>query len=336
MNTILVTGVAGFVGSHLAHRLLQRGDRVIGLDNLNSYYDVGLKHARLARLTGHEGFSFIQLDLADRTGIARVFSKQTFDAVVNLAAQAGVRYSIDNPHTNLDSNLAGFLNVLEGCRSAKPKHLVFASSSSVYGANTRQPYSTHDSVDHPVSLYAATKRANELMAHTYAHLLDLPCTGLRFFTAYGPWGRPDMAYFSFTKAILEGTPIKLYNGGRHKRDFTYIDDVVECVMRVLDRPAQPNANWSAGAPDPASSSAPFRLYNVGNSSPVALLEMVEMLERLIGRAAVTQLVPMQPGDVLETCADSSDLARDIGYEPHTPIADGLAHFVRWYRQYYGV
>ncbi len=335
MNTILVTGAAGFVGSHLAHRLLESGNRVTGLDNLNGYYDVGLKHARLARLTGRDGFTFIQLDLADREGMARLFAEQPWDAVVNLAAQAGVRYSIDNPHVNLDANLAGFLNVLEGCRAAKPRHLVFASSSSVYGANARQPYSTHDTVDHPVSLYAATKRANELMAHTYAHLFGLPCTGLRFFTAYGPWGRPDMAYFSFTKAILDGTPIKLYNGGHHKRDFTFIDDVVECVMRVIERPAQPDPNWSASTPDPASSNAPFRLYNVGNSSPVALLEMIETLERLIGRAAVKQLLPMQPGDVLETCADSSDLARDIGYEPCTPIADGLARFVTWYRQYYG-
>ncbi len=335
MNTILVTGAAGFVGSHLAHRLLERGDRVIGLDNLNGYYDVGLKNARLARLTGHDRFAYIQMDLSDREGMSRMFTEQPLDTVVNLAAQAGVRYSIDNPHVNLDANLAGFLNVLEGCRAAKPKHLVFASSSSVYGANARQPYSTHDTVDHPVSLYAATKRANELMAHTYAHLFGLPCTGLRFFTAYGPWGRPDMAYFTFTKAILEGAPIKLYNGGRHKRDFTYIDDVVECMMRVIDRPAQPDPNWSARNPDPASSNAPFRLYNVGNSRPVALLEMVETLERLIGRAAVTQLLPMQPGDVLETCADGSDLARDIGYEPHTPIAEGLARFVSWYRQYYG-
>ena len=335
MNTILVTGAAGFVGSHLAHRLLERGDRVIGLDNLNSYYDVGLKHARLARLTGHARFAFTQVNLADRDDMARLFTEQPLHAVVNLAAQAGVRYSIDNPHVNLDANLAGFLNVLEGCRAARPKHLVFASSSSVYGANARQPYSTHDTVDHPVSLYAATKRANELMAHTYAHLFSLPCSGLRFFTAYGPWGRPDMAYYSFTKAILEGTPIKLYNGGRHKRDFTFIDDVVECVTRVIDRPAQPNPNWSASTPDPASSNAPFRLYNVGNSSPVALLELVETLERLIGRAAITQLLPMQPGDVLETCADTSELARDIGYEPRTPLADGLARFVTWYRQYYG-
>jgi UDP-glucuronate 4-epimerase len=336
MASILITGAAGFIGYHLAQRLLDRGDRVVGVDCLTDYYEVALKLARLNRLEARTSFTFVKLDLADRAGTERLFSSQPFDVVVNLAAQAGVRYSLSNPHAYMSANVAGFLNVLEGCRTVRPRHLVFASSSSVYGANARQPFSTHDPVDHPVSLYAATKRTNELMAHSYAHLYGLPSTGLRFFTVYGPWGRPDMAYFSFTKAILAGEPIEVYNGGRHKRDFTYIDDVVEAVARVVDRPAQPDPCWSAERPNPASSDAPFRLYNVGNHRPIALLDMIGALERTLGRPAVKKLLPMQAGDVHETFADVSDLARDFGFEPATPIERGLAEFVRWYREYYRV
>jgi UDP-glucuronate 4-epimerase len=340
MANILVTGCAGFIGFHLSRHLLRTralgGDRIVGLDNLNDYYDVRLKQARLAQLTTDSNFRFLKLDLADREGVARLFQETPFDRVVNLAAQVGVRYSLTNPQAYLDSNLAGFANLLEACRRSGVKHLVFASSSSVYGANTRMPFSVHDPTDHPVSLYAATKKANELMAHVYAHLYGLAATGLRFFTVYGPWGRPDMAYFLFTKAILEGQPIEVYNHGKLRRDFTYVDDVVEGVARALDRVPQPDPNWSSERPDPATSSAPYRIYNIGNNSPVELMAFVRVLEDKLGKKARLELRPMQPGDVLATYADVDDLVRDVGFKPQTSIEEGLGRFVDWYREYYRV
>ena len=333
---VLITGVAGFIGFHLAKRLLARGDQVVGLDNLNDYYDVTLKEARLAQVKGQPGFRFYKLDLADREGIARLFKEHEPEVVVNLAAQPGVRYSQHNPHAYIDSNLLGFANILEGCRHFGIKHLVFASSSSVYGANTKMPFSVHDNVDHPVSLYGASKKANELMAHTYSHLFGLPATGLRFFTVYGPWGRPDMAYFVFTKAILEGRPIHVFNYGKMRRDFTYIDDIVEGVVRVVDRPAAPNRTWSGDAPDPGSSGAPYKLYNIGNNHPVELMRFIEMLEDQLGVKAVKNMLPLQPGDVPATYADVDDLVRDVGFKPSTPIEVGIERFVTWYRSYYRV
>ncbi|MEC7520541.1 MAG: NAD-dependent epimerase [Myxococcota bacterium] len=335
MTRYLVTGAAGFIGFHLSRRLLARGDEVVGLDNLNPYYSVALKRDRLRLLQEEARFSFAELDLADREAVTEVFANGGFDVVVNLAAQAGVRYSLTNPHAYVDSNIVGFLNVLEGCRHHGVKHLVYASSSSVYGANTRMPFSTEHNVDHPVSLYAASKKANELMAHTYSHLYGLPTTGLRFFTVYGPWGRPDMALFLFTKAILAGEPIDVFNRGEMKRDFTYIDDIVEGVMRVADRTPEPDPEWDAAAPTPASGAAPYRLYNIGNNAPVPLMDMIGTLERCLGRTAEKRLLPMQPGDVPATYADVSDLERDVGFRPQTPLADGIARFVDWYREYYG-
>jgi UDP-glucuronate 4-epimerase len=334
MSKILVTGAAGFIGFHLAKILLDRGDEVVGLDNLNDYYDVGLKQARLAQLEGRSGFRFVKLDLADREGVTALFREEKFDRVVNLAAQAGVRYSLQNPHAYVDSNLVGFVNILEGCRHNDVKHLVYASSSSVYGANTSMPFSIHHNVDHPVSLYAASKKANELMAHTYAHLYRLPVTGLRFFTVYGPWGRPDMALFLFTRAILEGRPIDVFNYGKMRRDFTYVDDIVEGVVRTLDNTAQPNPAWSGDCPDPGTSNAPYRLYNIGNNNPVELLHLIETLEKALGKQAEKNLMPIQPGDVPATYADVDDLTRDVGFRPSTSIEEGVGRFVEWYRGYY--
>lgn len=333
---VLVTGAAGFIGSAVSRVLLTRGDDVIGLDNLNDYYDVRLKHARLDSLRGHLNFSFVRQEIADRDGMAALFAAHPFDRVVHLAAQAGVRYSIENPHAYVDSNLVGFVNVLEGCRHHGVEHLVYASSSSVYGANGRLPFSVHDNVDHPLSLYAATKKANELMAHTYASLFDLPSTGLRFFTVYGPWGRPDMALFKFTQSILSGEPIDVFNYGQHRRDFTYIDDIVEGIVRVLDRPAQANPDWDNQSPDPGTSRAPWRVYNIGNSQPVELLRYIECIEQALGKKAQVNLLPLQPGDVPDTFAEVSDLVRDVGYRPATPVKEGVARFVAWYRSYYGV
>ncbi|WP_305046609.1 NAD-dependent epimerase [Geoalkalibacter sp.] len=331
---ILVTGAAGFIGYHLCERLLGEGYEVVGLDNLNDYYEVSLKQARLARLVGREGFRFVRMDLADRDSMAALFAREKFQRVVNLAAQAGVRYSLTNPHAYIDSNLVGFINILEGCRHHQVEHLVYASSSSVYGANTRMPFSIHDNVDHPVSLYAASKKANELMAHTYSHLYGLPTTGLRFFTVYGPWGRPDMALFLFTKAILAGRPIDVYNHGRMQRDFTYIDDIIEGVTRVTFRTAAPNPHWRGDAPDPGTSAAPYRLYNIGNNNPVELLAMIGILEQELGRAAQKNLMPLQPGDVPATYADVDDLMRDTGFRPATPLQEGIRRFVAWYREFY--
>lgn len=335
MLAYLITGTAGFIGYHLAERLLKAGVHVVGLDNLNNYYDVSLKEARLERLRCHKGFKFEKLDLADRNGMERLFAGHTFDVVVNLAAQAGVRYSLTNPHAYIDSNIVGFLNILEGCRHAKVKHLVFASSSSVYGANTKMPFAVSDNVDHPVSLYAASKKANELMAHSYAHLYSLPCTGLRFFSVYGPWGRPDMAMFLFTKAILEGKPIDVYNNGDLQRDFTYIDDIVEGVARVAARIPSANPAWNGNTPDPATSKAPYRLYNIGNHNPVHLMHFIELIEKATGRTAEKRFLPMQPGDVPATFADVDDLVQDVGFAPSTPIEKGVKKFVEWYREYYG-
>ena len=336
MSKILVTGAAGFIGFNLSQRLLSRGDQVIGLDNLNNYYDVTLKKDRLAQLEGKPGFSFHQLDLGDREGIANLFTEQSFDVAANLAAQAGVRYSLKNPHAYIDSNIVGFTNILEGCRHSQVKHLVYASSSSVYGANTKMPFSVHDNVDHPVSLYAASKKANELMAHTYSHLYNLPTTGLRFFTVYGPWGRPDMALFLFTKAILSGQPIDVFNYGKMRRDFTYIDDIVEGVVRVIDNIPQPNPNWSADSPDPGTSKAPYKLYNIGNNQPVELMRFIEVLEDCLGKKAEKNLLPLQLGDVPATYADVDDLINDVGFKPNTPIEAGIERFVAWYRSYYHV
>jgi UDP-glucuronate 4-epimerase len=331
---VLLTGAAGFIGMHVVERLLARGDTVVGVDNLNDYYDVGLKRARLERLTPHPQFRDVRLDLADRAGMATLFAAEKPDAVINLAAQAGVRYSLTNPLAYVDSNLIGFANVLEGCRHNAVGHLVFASSSSVYGGNTKMPFSEHDNVDHPVSLYAASKKANELMAHAYSHLYGMPCTGLRFFTVYGPWGRPDMAYFSFTKAILEGRPIDIFNHGKMQRDFTYIDDIVEGVVRVLDRPPASTPDFDKTNPDPATSWAPWRVMNIGNHQPVDLMEFVETLERALGCAANKNFLPMQAGDVTATYADTASLEALTGFMPTTSVKEGIARFVEWYRGYY--
>lgn len=337
MRKILVTGVAGFIGFHLAKKLIAQGDYVIGLDNMNDYYDVNLKQARLDQLLKHENaFEFHKLDLADNQSIQELFETTKPEIVVNLAAQAGVRYSLKNPHAYAQSNVVGFLNILEGCRHHNVKHLVYASSSSVYGANTTMPFSVHHNVDHPLSLYAATKKANELMAHTYSHLYGLPTTGLRFFTVYGPWGRPDMALFIFTKAIFEGRPIQLFNNGNMERDFTYIDDIIEGVARVIDNIPEGNPNWSGDHPDPATSRAPYRIYNIGNNSPVKLMYFVEVLEKAIGRKAIKEMLPMQPGDVPATYADVDALVQDVGFKPATPIEVGIERFVQWYREFYGV
>ncbi len=330
----LVTGAAGFIGYHTAKALLDRGDEVIGLDNLNSYYDVKLKRARLANLEGRNGFAFHKLDLADRAGMQRLFEMTSPQRVVHLGAQAGVRYSLKNPEAYVQSNITGTLHVLEGCRTTGVEHLVFASTSSVYGANTKMPFSVHQNVDHPLSFYAASKKANELMAHTYAHLYRLPTTGLRFFTVYGPWGRPDMALFEFTRRILAGQPIDVFNNGHHARDFTYIDDIIEGVVRTADKIPAPDPDWNGDNPDPARSSAPYRLYNIGNNSPVELMYFISCLEKALGREAIKNFMPMQPGDVPNTFADVDDLVADVGFKPSTPIEDGIAHFVKWYRGYY--
>jgi UDP-glucuronate 4-epimerase len=334
--SILLTGCAGFIGFHVAERLLADGHDVVGLDNLSDYYDPTLKQARLDRLTPHTAFTFERVDVSDRALMADVFRRHRPARVVHLAAQAGVRYSLQNPHAYVDANLVGYVNVLEGCRHHGVEHLVYASSSSVYGANTRLPFSVHDNVDHPLSLYAATKKANELMAHTYAHLYGLPSTGLRFFTVYGPWGRPDMALFLFTKAILEDRPIDVFNEGRMQRDFTYVDDVVEGVVRILAKSPAPDPTWSGDRPDPGTSRAPYRIYNIGNDRPVELLRYIEVLERCLGKRARMNLLPMQPGDVPATRADVDDLAREFGYRPRTTVDEGVARFVEWYRAYYGV
>jgi UDP-glucuronate 4-epimerase len=332
---ILVTGTAGFIGNALAIKLLERGDEVIGVDNLNDYYDVRLKQARLARIAGHPKFTELRVSLEDRPAMERAFAEHRPQRVVNLAAQAGVRYSIECPAVYVDSNVVGFLNILEGCRHHGVEHLVYASSSSVYGANTKMPFSVHHNVDHPMSLYAATKKANELMAHTYSSLYNLPTTGLRFFTVYGPWGRPDMALFKFTKNILEGRPIDVYNHGNHRRDFTYIDDIVAGVIRTLDKIPSPNPEWSGDEPDSATSYAPYRLYNIGNNQPVELMHYIEVLEGCLGKKAIKNFLPMQKGDVPATYADIDALMRDVGFRPNTPIETGIANFVAWYREYYG-
>lgn len=333
---ILVTGAAGFIGFHLCQRLLAAGDQVVGLDNLNDYYDVRLKQDRLKQIEDNTLFQLTKIDLVDREAVADLFAEQGFDIVVNLAAQAGVRYSLINPYSYADTNLMGFLNILEGCRHQKVKHLVFASSSSVYGANTRMPFSVHDNVDHPVSLYAATKKANELMAHTYSALYKIPCTGLRFFTVYGPWGRPDMALFLFTRAILEGKPIDVYNYGRMQRDFTYIDDIIEGVVRIMARIPEPDPQWNGDQPEPSASFAPYHLYNIGNNHPVELMAFIEALEDCLGKKAIKNMMPIQPGDVPATYADVEDLIMDVGFKPATPIEMGISRFVDWYRGYYGV
>jgi len=333
---VLITGVAGFIGSALALRLLDRGDSVYGIDNLNDYYDVNLKKARLHRCDSIPGFQFEPMDIADRDAMAALFRDQQFDAVINLAAQAGVRHSIEEPYSYIDANLVGFGNLLEGCRHTGVSHLVFASSSSVYGANGKLPFSEHHNVDHPVSLYGATKKANELMAHSYAHLYQLPCTGLRFFTVYGPWGRPDMALFKFTKGIIDGKPIPVFNRGKMVRDFTYVDDIVEGIIRVVDHVAQPNQDWKPELPDPATSQAPYRIFNIGNNKPIELMRYIEVLEESVGQKAKLDLLPMQPGDVQATMADISELNQQTGFSPATPIEVGVARFVEWYRDYYSV
>jgi UDP-glucuronate 4-epimerase len=330
----LVTGAAGFIGFHAAQLLLERGDEVVGLDNLNDYYDVSLKEARLALLKRRSNFRFVKLDLADRSGMPELFAKEKFARVIHLAAQAGVRYSLQNPLAYVDSNVVGFANVLEGCRHNGVEHLVYASTSSVYGANTKMPFSVHQNVDHPLSFYAATKKANELMAHTYAYLYQLPVTGLRFFTVYGPWGRPDMALFLFTKNILAGKPIDVFNYGNHRRDFTYVDDIAQGVVRAADRVATANAEWNGDDPDPGTSKAPYRLYNIGNNQPVELGRYIECIERSLGRKAQKNLLPLQAGDVPDTFADIDDLVRDVGYRPATPVEVGIERFVRWYVDYY--
>lgn len=334
VNPVLVTGAAGFIGYHIARRFLEGGRPVVGIDNLNAYYDPKLKQARLAELAKFPGFRFIKLDLADRAGMAALFAEHRFALVVHLAAQAGVRHSLLDPHAYIDSNLVGFINILEGCRHNGCQHLLYASSSSVYGSNTRMPFSIHDNVDHPLSLYGASKKANELMAHSYAHLFKLPTTGLRFFTVYGPWGRPDMAMWIFADAIMAGKPIKLFNHGKMQRDFTYVDDIVESIERLVDRPAAGNPEYSSDKPDPGSSSAPWRVYNIGNNNPVELLDVVAELERRIGKKAIRELAPMQPGDVPATYADIDGLARAVDFKPSTPIADGIGRFIDWYRAYH--
>lgn len=333
---VLVTGAAGFIGSTLVLRLLGRGDVVHGIDNMNDYYEVSLKEARLARCTSESNFTFQKLDIIDRDAMRELFAGQSFDAVMHLAAQAGVRYSIENPAAYIDANLVGFGNILEGCRHSKVKHLVFASSSSVYGANTKLPFSEHDNVDHPVSLYAATKKANELMAHSYAHLYGLPCTGLRFFTVYGPWGRPDMALFKFTRGILEGKTIPVFNRGEMIRDFTYVDDIVEGVIRTIDNPAKPNPGWTGDRPDSATSYAPYRIYNIGNNQPVELMRYIRVLEACLGKKAKMELLPMQDGDVPATYANVDALGEDVGFRPKTPVEEGIKRFVAWYKEYYRI
>ncbi|MEA3333591.1 MAG: NAD-dependent epimerase [Pseudomonadota bacterium] len=332
---VLVTGAAGFIGFHVCLRLLAEGVRVVGLDNLNDYYDVSLKKDRLEILRRENNFSFAELDLVDDKGMQKLFKENFFDQVVNLAAQAGVRYSLENPKAYVDSNLSGFLNILEGCRHNQVEHLIYASSSSVYGLNTRMPFSVHDNVDHPLSLYAASKKSNELMAHAYSHLYNMPVTGLRFFTVYGPWGRPDMALFLFTRAILAGEPIQVFNQGEMQRDFTYIDDIVEGIVRLLPHLPAPNRNWNGASPDPGSSPAPYRLYNIGNHSPVKLLDFIALIEKSLGKKAEMELLPMQPGDVPATYADVADLQAAVDFSPKTPLETGIKEFVKWYREYYG-
>ena len=332
---VLVTGAAGFIGMHVVQQLLARGDEVVGVDNVNAYYDVALKEARLGRLASQPGFRLMRLDIADPM-FEKLLRQEKFARVVHLAAQAGVRYSLDNPQAYVQSNLVGFANLLEGCRHGQVEHLVYASSSSIYGGNQKMPFSEHDNVDHPISLYAATKKSNELMAHTYSHLFGLPTTGLRFFTVYGPWGRPDMALFLFTKNILAGLPIQLFNNGRHVRDFTYVDDIAEGVIRVSDDVATPNPAWSSDNPDPSTSNAPFRLLNIGNNAPVQLTEYVEAIEEALGKKAIRELLPLQPGDVPNTFADVSALVQAVGYRPATPVRQGVASFVKWYREYFGI
>jgi len=333
-KNVLVTGAAGFIGFHLCRQLLKGDGHITGIDNLNPYYDVGLKKDRLNNILSAPNFEFVEMDIADRSGMQDLFNHNQFDVVVNLAAQAGVRYSIENPHAYVDSNLVGFVNILEGCRHSGVKHLVFASSSSVYGANTKMPFSIHHNVDHPVSLYAATKKANELMAHTYGHLYGLCCTGLRFFTVYGPWGRPDMALFLFTKAILENKPIKVFNHGKMQRDFTYIDDIIEGVVRVMGRLPEPDPAWRGDLPDPGTSYAPYKIYNIGNNNPVQLIEFIEVIEKALKREAKKEFLDLQPGDVPATYADVADLTADVGFKPQTPITTGIQQFVEWYQQYY--
>ena len=334
VRNVLVTGAAGFIGFHLAKRLLESGNVVVGIDNLNSYYDVNLKKARLAILENYKNFHFTKIDITNRQEMAAFFRENEFETVLNMAAQAGVRYSLTNPHAYIDSNLIGFINILEGCRHSNVKHLVYASSSSVYGANTLMPFSVHHNVDHPISLYAATKKANELMAHTYAGLYNIPCTGLRFFTVYGPWGRPDMAMFLFTKAILEGKPIDVYNHGKMKRDFTYIDDIIEGVVRVIDKIPRPDPNWNGDNPDPGTSFAPYKIYNIGNNNPVELMKFINLLEECLRKEAQKEFLPIQPGDVPATYADVDDLMRDVGFKPNTPLKEGIRKFVEWYKEYY--
>jgi len=334
-QNVLVTGVAGFIGFHLTRRLLKDGYQVVGVDNLNPYYDVALKEARLEALKDESNFIFIKMDLTDRNQLGALFSRQAFDVVVNMAAQAGVRYSIENPYAYVDSNLVGFVNLLECCRHHSVKHFVFASSSSVYGANTTMPFSVHHNVDHPVSLYAATKKANELTAHTYSHLYRLPSTGLRFFTVYGPWGRPDMALFLFTRAILEDQPIKVYNHGKMQRDFTYIDDIIEGVVRVMGKLPEANPHWNGAAPDPGTSSAPYKIYNIGNNNPVELIKFIEVIEAALGKRAQKEFMDLQPGDVVGTYADVDDLMHDVGFKPTTPIEVGVERFVEWFKDFYG-
>jgi UDP-glucuronate 4-epimerase len=332
---VLVTGSAGFIGSALSIKLLERGDEVIGIDNHNDYYDPALKEARLARHENHENYTHLSIDIADRSAMEQTFEEHKLQGVINLAAQAGVRYSIENPLAYVDSNIVGFANILEGCRYNKVEHLVYASSSSVYGANTSMPFSVHDNVDHPLSLYAASKKSNELMAHTYSHLYDLPTTGLRFFTVYGPWGRPDMALFKFTKAILADESIPVFNYGKHRRDFTYIDDIVEGVIRVLDKPATPNPEWSGDQPDSGTSKAPWRVYNIGNNNPVDLMDYIEVLEKALDKTAKKEFLPLQPGDVTDTYADVKDLVKQFNYKPSTTIEEGITNFISWYHDYNG-
>ncbi len=333
---VLVTGAAGFIGSYTARQLLERDDTVVGVDNFNDYYDVSLKEARAATLDPFDQFKMVRADIADRDAMEQLFADEKFDKVVHLAAQAGVRYSIENPHSYIESNIVGTMNILEGCRHNAVQHLVYASSSSVYGANTAMPFSIHQNVDHPLALYGATKKANELMAHTYSSLYDLPTTGLRFFTVYGPFGRPDMALFMFTKNIIEGKPIDVFNYGKHRRDFTYVADIVEGVIRTMDHTAEPNADWDAASPDPGTSSAPYRIYNIGNQQPVELMRYIEVIEECVGRKAEKNLLPLQPGDVPDTYADTEDLVNDVGYQPSTSIEVGVRNFVDWYADYYGI